>query len=302
MNLLEYNLRQLKRTYKKKYENYLISRIFHALNHFDDIQMITQQYVKRPDSYQKKYAFTDLYFPQFKLHIEVDEPHHNNEQNKILDENRELDVINATEGHQFRRINIEKLNFNIVEFNREIDIIIGEVLERKGKPEFKPWKLGDEYINSSNEKDYLLKGYINAEENIRFRTIMDACNFLGQNVKGMQKGWFKSKVYPEYYFWFPKFYKNNSWDNKLVDNPEFLEKNGCVYGDLIQEKPLKLEIQKSHFENIVKENIKRIVFPRFIDNLGFVVYRFMGIYEIDKTLSSVENGMIYKRSSQNFTI
>lgn len=298
MNLLEYNLRQLRRSYKKKYENYVVSRIFHAVNRYDDVQMITQQYVKRPEGF----ALTDLYFPQFRLHIEIDEPHHDGEQNKILDENRELDVINAAEGHRFRRVNVNEINFEISEFNRKIDEVIDEVLELRGGSDFKPWKLGDEYITDENKQGFLEKGYIDVEDNLRFRTIMDASNFLGQNVKGMQKAWFRSKVYQGHYFWFPKFYKNQSWDNKLVDDLEFLENNGCVYGDLIQEKPLKSEIQNSHFESIVDENIKRIVFPRFIDNLGFVVYRFMGIYEVDRTLSSVEHGMIYKRISKSLTL
>lgn len=73
MNLLEYNINQLKKSKGKKYENYVISRIVHGINHFDDIKFITQQYVKNADN---KYYFTDLFFPQLGLHIEIDEPHH----------------------------------------------------------------------------------------------------------------------------------------------------------------------------------------------------------------------------------
>lgn len=298
MNLLEYNLRQLRRSYKKEYENYVVSRVFHAVNKYDDIQLVTQQYVKRPEGF----ALTDLYFPQFKLHVEIDEPHHDVEQNTVLDVNRELDVINAAEGHRFKRININDTNFELDKLNRKIDEIIEEILTLRENVDFKPWKLGDEYITDENKQTFLQKGYIDVEDNLRFRTIMDASNFLGQDVKGMQKAWFRSKAYPGHYFWFPKFYKNSLWDNKLVDESEFLKDNGCVFGDLIQERPLNPDIKNSHFESIVNSDIKRIVFPRFIDNLGFVVYRFMGIYEVDKMLSSVENGMIYKRVSKRFVI
>src|SRR5690606_23199633 len=106
MNLLEYNLRQLRRSYKKKYENYVVSRIFHSVNRFEDVQMVTQQYVKRPEGF----ALTDLYFPQFKLHVEVDELHHEATKNIIEDNYRELDIINATEGHRFRRIKINEIS------------------------------------------------------------------------------------------------------------------------------------------------------------------------------------------------
>ena len=45
----------------------------------------------------------------------------------------------------------------------------------------------------------------------------------------------------------------------------------------------------------MNEETERITFPRVRDNLGFVFYRFKGIFKIDKELSSLETGVIFKR-------
>jgi hypothetical protein len=47
------------------------------------------------------------------------------------------------------------------------------------------------------------------------RTIVEACNVLGQNYKGAQKAWYKSNIYPDCYMWFTKFYINKQWDNSI---------------------------------------------------------------------------------------
>lgn len=297
MNILEYNLNQLSKTKGKKYENYVISRIIHGINHFEDIKFITQQYVKKTAD---GYYFTDLFFPQFELHIEIDENFHNSEDNVEKDKLRELEIIEAT-NHKFIRINISDLEFDINKINNQIDEIIKEIIYLRSKSNFKPWKIDDEFINESKKQHFFEKGYIQTNDNIRFRKIVDGCNFFGQDVRGMQKGWIRSKKYFGYYLWFPKFYNNSEWDNKLVDS----ELNGYgnfKYGDYIQEKRCNQDLMQKHYDDILKQDVKRIVLPRFIDNLGFISYKFMGIYEIERDLSSVKNGIIYKRISENFNL
>lgn len=302
ITLLDYNLRQLRKTFNKKYENYIVTRIFHGINSVtDDIQMITQQYIKR----ENNFALTDLYFPQFKLHIEIDEYHHENEYNKILDVKRELEIVEATT-HYIERIKMRDFNGDIYLLNQKIDSLITNILNRRITENIIPWHIGEEYNLSDDIYKFLEVGEVKVSDNLRFRTIMDASNFFGQEVEGMQRGFFKSKKYPKFNMWFPKFYKNNSWDNKLVEDAEFLLKNDCKYGDLIQEKLLEKpkgqhQMQK-HYNNLINENIQRIVLPRFRDNLGFIVYKFMGIYKVDKELSSIEGGMIYRRISEKLNL
>jgi len=153
-----------------------------------------------------------------------------------------------------------------------------------------------------NEKRIIASGKLHVDDRPRFRTIAAAANLLGQNVNGMQKSFFRSKKYPGYKLWFPKFYKNSLWDNKLLDEVEVLQEHDLEFGDLIQEKPLSLENASRHFQKLIDEKDCRIVFPRFVDNLGVVVYRFMGVYAVDTKLSSIENGMIYRRVSKEFTL
>lgn len=44
MNKKEYIIRQIAKTNKKNYENYVVTRIFHLINRLD-IKFVTQQYV-----------------------------------------------------------------------------------------------------------------------------------------------------------------------------------------------------------------------------------------------------------------
>lgn len=50
-------------------------------------------------------AMTDMYFPQFGIHVEVDEGHHKAQIE--ADKLREADIVDAT-GHQIFRIDVTK--------------------------------------------------------------------------------------------------------------------------------------------------------------------------------------------------
>ena len=58
----------------------------------------------------------------------------------------------------------------------------------------------------------------------------------------------------------------------------------------------------THYYDLIDSPLKRIVFPRNIDNLGFILYKFKGIFETDKKNSSPENGMVYKRIATRIEI
>jgi very-short-patch-repair endonuclease len=277
MKKLDYIIKQISKTNKKNLENYVITRIWHLINDLN-VKLITQQYVRRVDGY----ALTDLYLPQFDLHIEIDENHHTKQIK--LDFDRETDIIEAT-NHELRHI---KFDEDIDKINKQVDEIVDYIAKLKEQKNFEPWDLDKEF----NPDNYRKKGYLNVKENPTFRRIVDACNCLGQNYKGCQRAWVKSKVYDNHYLWFPKFYENADWDNRLDDN-----------GVRIIEKPKKkgLEIEK-HYEWSIKNPVSRIVFPRSINNLGFVLYRFKGIYTVDKEESSIEKGIVFKRIDTKFQI
>lgn len=49
------------------------------------------------------------------------------------------------------------------------------------------------------------------------------------------------------------------------------------------------------FTKSILKNDRRITFPRRKDNLGFVLYKFAGVFEFDHRNSSMEKGVILNR-------
>lgn len=268
----EYIIRQLGRTKNKKFEMYVVNRVINLINDLD-IKFVTQQYVLRPDGC----ALTDLYFPQFNLHIEVDEAHH--KQNIESDKIREADIINATE-HTLIRIDVNK---TIIEINSQIDLVVDKIRTlKKEQVNFKPWDIEAEF----NPETYIKLGYIDIQDNVAFKTIADGCNCFGHNYKGYQRAGAIHAIDKSILIWFPKLYKNNGWNNSL--SPDEMT---------IIEKPLTNKYDEhivKYLENIGKYHTKRIVFARVKDNLGNVLYRFKGLYELDEKSSLVE-GRIWNR-------
>ncbi len=280
MRKVDYIIKQISKTNKKNFENYVVTRIWHLLDR-TDIKFVTQQFVNRPNGH----ALTDMYFPQLDIHIEVDELHHKKQQE--LDINRETDIIQAT-NHSIERI---KITEDIKDINKQIDQIVRkikkEILNQEKEKTFKPWNYEEEF----NPKYYIKKGCLDLAENPSFRKIVDACNCLGQNYKSVQRAYFKSKKYEGYYLWFPKFYNNDEWDNKISDD-----------GKVITEKCKNPDKLGSWYKGMSNNPVKRITFPRSFDNLGFKLYRFKGIFEKDIKNSSMENGVIYRIVKTKFEI
>ena len=96
MTKLEFISRQLAKAEGKRYEHYVVTRIWHLLND-TRIKPVTQQFITRPSGR----ALTDMYFPQLEMHIEIDEGHHKKQIE--ADKLREADIINAT-GHTIFRL------------------------------------------------------------------------------------------------------------------------------------------------------------------------------------------------------
>lgn len=272
MTKFEYILKQLAKTNKKNYENYVVTRIWHQLNSLE-YKFITQQYVIRPNG---NYALTDMFYPQLNLHIEVDEAHHlSNVENDIT---REHDIINIT-GHKILRINV---CCSIEEVNQQIDNVCKEIIAIRTN-------LGDRFTVWDIEKEispetYIRKGYIDIADNVAFRRIVDAINCFGANYKGWQKGGSKHPVEKDVQLWFPKLYKNGAWDNSVSSD------NLTIY-----EKPINSEYD-TYLTDIVNSNgLKRIVFARVIDSLGFIMYRFMGYYELNVAQSRNLQTIVWER-------
>lgn len=275
MDKKEYIIRQLGRTKNKKYEAYVVTRIIHLVNDFT-IKFTTQQYVTRPEG---RKALTDLFFPQFDLHIEVDEGQHFNEPNIREDKIREADIVNAT-GHEILRIDVTK---SFEEINNQIDTVVKKITTMRQATSFIPWDLESEF----NSETYIKRGYIDISDNVAFKTIKDACNCFGHNYTGYQRA---GALHPDpnVQLWFPKLFPNGEWDNQITSDEEVITERNK------DEKKAKEHVSR-HINNKEKYKHQRIVFAKVKGNLGDILYRFRGKYELDTENSNENTGLIWRR-------
>ena len=276
MNKKEYYIKQLSKTNKKNYENYVVCRI---INLVDDLSLkfITQQPVTMRNG---KRALTDLYFPQIDLHVEVDEPFHKNQIDK--DKMREADIVSAT-NHTMERIDVTK---NIELIHIHIDKIVKKIKkaikEKKKNNTFIPWNIEVEY----ESKTYINKGYIDLDNKVAFRRIVDACNCFGFNYRGYQRAMAKHPIEKDKVLWFPKLYENEDWQNNITnDGKIIIEKRKANNSEFIKEYLLRPD----------KFTRKRIVFARVKDSLGDIMYRFKGLFKVNEEKSQNKQAIIYER-------
>lgn len=274
MDKKEYIIRQLGRTKNKKYEAYVVTRIIHLLNDFS-IKFVTQQYVTRPEGR----ALTDLYFPQFGFHIEVDEGQHFNQANIEADKIREADIINAT-GHEILRIDVTK---SFDDINTQIDVAVNKIKSLRKEGSFIPWDIDSEF----DSETYIKRGYIDIKDNVAFKTIKDACNCFGHNYTGYQRA---GAEHPDQniILWFPKLFPNGEWDNQISSDEEVITERNQ------DDKKAKQHVS-SHVNNKEKHKHQRIVFAKVRGNLGDVLYRFRGQYQLDVKDSNEKTGLIWRR-------
>jgi very-short-patch-repair endonuclease len=279
MDKKEYIIRQLGRTKNKKYEAYVVTRIIHLLNDFD-IKFVTQQYVARPEGR----ALTDLFFPQLNIHVEVDEPFHklNIEEDKI----READIINAT-NHEILRVDVSTSIENInSQINQIIEIIHNRIKKLTDSNLFMSWNIDLEF----KSKTYIERGYIDVADNVAFKTIKDACNCFGHNYSGYQQA---GAPHPDRdtMLWFPKLFPNGEWDNQISSDE-----------DVIIERNLNAVENKQNIARVLKQGSwkeahKRIVFAKVQGNLGDILYRFRGLYELSLTDTQNKVALVWHRKS-----
>ena len=256
----EYILKSFSKLRNKKWELYVITRIIHLLND-PEIEFVCQQPIKSKDGER---FLTDLCFPALKLYCEIDEQHHANEENSNADVYREKEIIDAT-GFKERRILVfdDKINDrDLKDIDDEIDKFIVFIRQRKedflSEGKFEPWN----YERKFDPYYYMDKGYLNVEENVRFKYHKDALRFFGYEGDHHQSATWKipgtkKKV------WFPKLYENKEWINTLSENGETIT--------MIKKDKSKIK-KKEEFP---------IVFAHYKDSLSQVFYKFLGEFRLE---------------------
>jgi very-short-patch-repair endonuclease len=274
MTQLEFISRQLSRAENKTFEHYVVTRIWHLLND-TEIKFVTQQYVKRPTGI----ALTDMFFPQLKVHIEIDEVHHKLQVE--ADKVREADILSAL-NHKIIRIDVTQ---SLKGINNAIDSIVAELKEiKKTLKDFNPWDFDAEQAPIT----YIKRGYIDLIDDVAFKTMVDAANCFGNNYKpkGIWKGAAKNLKDFKTFIWFPKLYPNNEWNNSISDDEQTIRE----YCEIESKR-------NNHIQLAIKDAAySRIVFARVRSPLGDVMYRFKGEYKLDIEETNKSNEVVLRRT------
>ena len=279
MNKKEYIKRQISRTNKKDYENYVTTRIIHGVNDLT-VKFITQQYVKRPNGR----ALADLYFPQINYFVEIDEAHHLSQIE--LDKVRDADFEDATGVIPTR---IDVASKSIEEINHQIDDVILEIksliTKEKKKKQWVDWDLNTEM----NPDTWIKKKKIHVNDKVSFKRIVDGCKCMGLNYSGYQRAGANHPYEENTLIWFPKLYPNGTWDN------DFDETNGVI----IEKNIESIEKRIAHIKSCLNDRRqRRIVFARVKGMLGDIQYRFRGVFVLDKEKTNNEKGLVWIRVSK----
>jgi hypothetical protein len=270
-----YITRSLAKLTHKPWELFTISRILHKLDD-DDIEFVMQQYVRRANGSR---ALTDLYFPQFALHLEVDEPHHEKTSQRKSDHLRELDIVEVTD-HDIERIKIADPDVDpqiarpMAEIKRDIDAFVERVREKKraavAEGTFSPWDMEKRYA----AEPVIEKGSISIADNVAFKTQVEALRCFGFTGRGYQRGAWRIKDGSNDWVWFPRLFPHGLWINELSEDGKTISERAMG-----QEGIESIAKQRADYEQgRVRQHI---VFAKAKDALGQNVLRFVGCFEID---------------------
>jgi very-short-patch-repair endonuclease len=266
MDKADYILRSLSKVSSKRWEHYVINRVYHRLND-PEIEFVCQQCIRKDD----KFYLADLYFPQFDLYLEIDEAHHDGDDAIINDARRRFDIAEAS-GLTEMRISTSGASIESVEAS--IEEFIELLRRRKAETrEFDAWDYEDRYKPDT----HIARGYITIGPHSAFRYQKDALRCFGYTKGHFQRGaWnLPPEVVDEIELsgacmvWFPRLYEQKRWKNSLSED-------GCVI----------TEINKNPEEAYSERWDKRIVMARSRNSLNQTLYRFVGVFEVIPEYSS----------------
>lgn len=273
---LDYYASRIAKLRNKKYEYYVVTRIIHLLND-PEIEFRTQQFVKVGDSHK----LIDLYFPQFKIAVEIDELGHLGMEHK--DKIREKEIYEVIQSN-FHRVSVNE-NRSLVAMNLRIQEIIDEIRQAKKIQEesgtFKKFE-----FNAFYDVDAWLElGELSVHDNARFRKHTDALRLVGKNYRGHQSAT-ATLAHPkgtqdathEFIAWFPKLYANKNWNNQLVNDGKRIEARTT------DQSPY---VYRTHEDTFV-------VFSHYRDELNQTYYKFQGVFDAVPEESN-ENILVYNR-------
>lgn len=279
---LEYITRLFKKTSAKGLETYVITRLWHLLND-NEIKLVPQQYVNHN---KNEYALTDLYLPQFGLHVEINEPgHYRSEESIARDLFREDHIIKAS-AHTIVTIDCTKSIREVHhQIDRLIDLIQSQMAMQKEAGSFTPWRPDEEYKAAY----YKQRDLLSVKDNIVLETIEQICELFQVKVPKMgflRKGAASHNTKLNTIIWWPAS-NNANWQNTISSDEH-----------TIIERAKNEKQAPDHANGIINHPHQRITFFKDRDILGYTYYRFKGVFDLDLSRSSAANGLYWVRVSE----
>lgn len=272
----EYILRCLSKIRHKKWEYFVVSRIIHKLDDFD-IEFVTQQLVRRPDGSR---ALTDLFFPQFNIHLEIDESHHFKKSVDLDDAIRQQDIIDQT-GHEVVRISVwdakagSELPLSTIAY--ETDNFVQRLQKKRQAQEaqgvFSPW----DYERRFDPERIIEKGFISVSDNVLFRRQIDAMKCFGFTGTVWRRGAWRIPDERGYSLWFPRLFEHDVWSNELCEGGRVINERARSEPNLRVKARASLSKQRRDLEKNPDANI--IVFSKAKDPLGKQLLRYVGTFK-----------------------
>ncbi len=305
MEKLEHLARMLnKRTKGKNYENFVVNSIYTKLSN-PELIPVTQQYVKNINfkDNKKSYYLLDLYFPQLKYGIEVDESHHLNKENQINDKVRAENILNAVQCEQGRIAifnkdgSLKKYDEIETQINKEVEIIKSRISELE--------KQGGKFIwedNDVRKKRILQEGVLKTKDDIDFKNVTEIYNLFGHNVQNLRRCFVK--LNSTYKLWVPylavtlkdgTIKTKNGFENTLNEDWTIITE---VKQDMTEQD--KASFKKGAWND---DGFKRIIFMHIKDNFGIDRVKFLGVFEaFEQKLIDGRYSKLYRRVATEIKI
>ncbi|KTS05176.1 AbaSI family restriction endonuclease [Microbacterium testaceum] len=259
---LDWQALRLRKIVHKQFELWAITRIIHGLDD-PEIEWVTQQAV--PAREEGKRALLDLYFPQFRLAVEIDELQHVDqvEQDRL----RERHVID-TANVEFWRWKMQEIR-TLDDARKRIDKLVRNIRKRKRAQiedqTFVPFRFGRTY----DPTEWIARGGVGIQDDARFRRHTDVARLFGKDLAVHRSGMLR--LTKSVQVWFPKLYPNKEWDNALLDDGQrIVQRLAADVNAGGDPEPLRLGSGSGE---------TRLVFAHYRDEFGRIYYRFVGAFE-----------------------
>lgn len=290
---LDYMARFFRKISHKKFESYVIQRIWHRLND-DRVRFVFQQEVVLAEGR----ALLDLYLPQINVVVEVNEAYHEDQAQVERDLMRNAEVIKRL-GATLKVVSCARTLQEVHDqIESVVDLIRSRIAEEEKQGSFLPWGGYDEMSPSYYKK----LGYIEVRPYSSYvRTIDDAFSIFGAEPK--HRGFLRAagaeipRNDEHWLVWCPNA-ENRNWGNELADDGIIIKE----YPKNTRTDTLDRVAAKKHLEKYLQLREKRATFFKEKDGLGFNFYRFVGVFELDEELSKQEEHCVWRKICNRYPI